>query len=47
MKSVIHIINMLRETGEHDGKDAMFDSSIMGVDGTVDMLLEMINKKFG
>lgn len=33
--------------GEHDGKDAMFDSSIMGVDGTVDMLLEMINKKFG
>lgn len=26
---------------------AMFDSSIMGVDGTVDMLLEMINKKFG
>ena len=32
--------------GEHDGKDAMFDSSIMGVDGTVDMLLEMINKKF-
>lgn len=31
--------------GEHDGKDAMFDSSIMGVDGTVDMLLEMINKK--
>ena len=33
--------------GEHDGNDAMFDSSIMGVDGTVDMLLEMINKKFG
>lgn len=33
--------------GEHDGKDAMFDSSIIGVDGTVDMLLEMINKKFG
>lgn len=33
--------------GEHGGKDAMFDSSIMGVDGTVDMLLEMINKKFG
>ncbi|WP_182431487.1 cytidylate kinase-like family protein [Clostridium sp. AF34-13] len=33
--------------GEHDGKDAMFDSSIMGVDGTVDMLLKMINKKFG
>ena len=33
--------------GEHDGKDAMFDSSIMGVDVTVDMLLEMINKKFG
>ena len=33
--------------GEHDGKDAMFDSSIMGVDGTVDLLLEMINKKFG
>ena len=33
--------------GEHDGKDAMFDSRIMGVDGTVDMLLEMINKKFG
>ena len=33
--------------GEHDGKDAMLDSSIMGVDGTVDMLLEMINKKFG
>lgn len=33
--------------GEHDGKDAMFDSSIMGVDGTVDMLFEMINKKFG
>ena len=33
--------------GEHDGKDAMFDSSIMGVDGTVDMLLEMINKKVG
>ena len=33
--------------GEHDGKDAMFDSSIMGGDGTVDMLLEMINKKFG
>ena len=33
--------------GEHAGKDAMFDSSIMGVDGTVDMLLEMINKKFG
>lgn len=33
--------------GEHDGKDAMFDSSIMGVDGTVNMLLEMINKKFG
>ena len=33
--------------GEHDGKDVMFDSSIMGVDGTVDMLLKMINKKFG
>lgn len=33
--------------GEHDGKDAMFDSSIMGVDGTVDILLKMINKKFG
>ena len=33
--------------GEHDGKDAQFDSSITGVDGTVDMLLEMINKKFG
>ena len=33
--------------GENYGKDAMFDSSIMGVDGTVDMLLEMINKKFG
>ena len=24
--------------GEHDGKDAMFDSSIMGVDGTVDTM---------
>ena len=31
--------------GEHDGKDAMFDSSIMGVDGTVDMLLAQIHNK--